>query len=516
MTRVRDVLDGALGRVSMYRVVTLVLVALTAVMLVLTATGVFTDPFTVPRQLATLAVLLGASYASNRLCGVVWRVTPHGESSVITALLLFMLFWPSNDGADLAWLAVAALLANLSKYLIAWRGRHVLNPAAAGAFLVVVAQDLAGREATINATWWIAAERMLPFVAVGALVVLWRTRRLDVAAVFVAVSAVLVVVTLHDLGQSWADASRTALYSYPIVFLAGFMLSEPLTLPPRRRQQWIVALVTALAFSYPLAVLLVTRTPPDLGLLNLTPELALLIGNLVAFGLSRRSAVRLDHVGRRHLGGDVWEFAFAPRRPVDIEPGQYLELHLPHRADRRGVRRAFSVSSPAGADHLTVAVRVPERSSSFKRALVGLDRGASLGATGVVGDFVWPRGDAPLALVAGGIGVTPFVSQLLSHPGRDVVLVYGVPHGDQVPYADELAAAGVPVVLVSATPPTTLPAGWTHIDSPALTSEVVARAVPDLARRVALVSGPPAMVNAVRPGLRRACRRVLTDYFSGY
>jgi ferredoxin-NADP reductase/Na+-transporting NADH:ubiquinone oxidoreductase subunit NqrB len=524
----RPSVDALLGRVSMYRLTTVVLAALVAVYLLLTATGVIAGLSTVG-NVAALAVLLVASVASNRLLGLLWRRTPHDESAVITALLLFFLFAPLPEAAagtgsgigatNLLWLAGAAVLANVSKYVLAWRGRHVLNPAAAGAFLVVVAQWAVGREAPINALWQTAAtQALLPFLAVGVLLVLWRTRRLDVGLVFVVVAYALVLVGLTvGFGTPLADAWWTPLASYPILFMAGFMVTEPLTLPPRRWQQYLVVAVMAVLLGYPTFADVLGTQAPLWGPVSLTPEVAILVGNLVAFALARRTGVLLETAGSRHLGGDTWEVAFRPRRPVRFAPGQHLELHLPHAGvDRRGVRRVFSVSSPPHAEQLSVAVRVPEPASSFKQALVGLREGDRVHATGVHGDFVWPRRSRPLLLVAGGIGVTPFLSQLRAGEGRDVVLVYGVPDGDAVAYRDELVATGVRVVLVSPTRPTDLPDGWAHVAAPVVSGEVVAEAVPDAGDRVAYVSGPPAMVSALRRDLRRRCSRVRTDYFSGY
>ena len=527
LVAVRGVVDGFVGRVTMYRLLTIVLTATAVVYLLFTATGVIEGLSTTDNLLA-LVVVVVASYAANRLLGPLWGVRPHGESAVITGLLLFFLFVPlptTATTANLAWLAGAAVLANLSKYVLAWRGRHVLNPAAAGALLVVLAQWAVGRDLTINPIWQTAAsEPLLPFVAVGALLVLWRTGRLDVGLVFVVLAGAGVVLTLVlAFDTPVADALRTAAYSYPIVFLGGFMLSEPLTLPPRRWQQWLVAAVVAVLFVYPLASQPVLGVAPfTWGPVTATPELALLVGNLLAFVLARRTGVVLETTGVRALSADTVEVAFRPRRDVRFVPGQYLELHVPHAgADGRGVRRVFSISSPPSSDTLTVAVRVPETSSSFKKALVGLDEGERVRATGVHGDFVWPRdagrdADRPLLLVAGGIGITPFLSQLRAGRARDVVLVYGVPDGDDVPYRDELVATGVRVVLVSPRRPADLPEHWTHVASPFVTGAVVDETVPDAASRRAYVSGSPAMVNALRTDLRRRCASLRTDAFTGY
>lgn len=519
---VRDVLDRQLGKVTMYRLVTITLTLLVVVYTVFTATGVI-EGLSTGDNLVSLAVLVVSSYVANRLLGLAWRITPHSESSVITALLLFFLFVPilSINAGNLLWLALASVLANASKYVLAWRGRHVFNPAAAGAFLVVVGQELVGREERINAIWQTAAtERLFPFVVVAALLVLWRTRRLDVALVFVVVAGVLVVARLLDLSgpdQSFVDVLKSTAYSYPIVFLAGFMLSEPLTLPPRRRQQWVVAAVTGVVFAYPMWIGWFTDSPPSLGVFTITPELALLIGNLVAFAFARRRGITLELEETRQLTPETHELTFRSKRPVPFRPGQYVELSLPHRGmDSRGARRTFSISSPPDADgRLAFTLRVPEKSSTFKRALLDLEPGARLNGTGVGGDFVWPADPAvPLLLVAGGIGITPFLSQLRHEGARDAVLVYGASSPEEVPFVEELS--GVRVVLVCPGRLDELPEGWTFVQAPFISADLVAEAVPDLAERRAFVSGPPAMINAVRTGLAKQCRSLKTDYFSGY
>lgn len=514
----RNLLDRQLGRVTMYRLVTIVLGLLVVVMLAYTAAGTFTDPFTVKAELITLVVLLVASYVSSRVCGLIWRVMPHGESAIITALLLWFIFWPSTEAVDLSWLAFAALLANLSKYVFAWRGRHVFNPAAAGAFLVYIAQEIAGRDSQTVATWWVASEKLLPYVAVGAFLVLWRTRKLDIGLLFVAISGALTVWALVDVfGAPFGDAVKTTAYSYPLVFLAGFMVSEPLTLPPRRAQQAVVAVAMALAAGYPNVIGVFGVTRPDFGWFNLTPQVVLLLGNLVAFGFARRNGLRLELESRRQLTSETHELTFRVRGRAPFTPGQYAELTVPHAgADSRGSRRSFSISSPPDAGgRMSFALRVPAKSSSFKRALLDLEPGDTVHGTGISGDFLWPRDPAaPLLLVAGGIGITPFLSQLRHHPERDVVLVYGVSSAEEVPFVEELS--GARVVLIGPARPAELPDAWIFVEAPYLSAELIAEFVPDLAKRCAYVSGPPAMVNAVRPGLSKTCKSLKTDYFTGY
>jgi len=79
---------------------------------------------------------------------------------------------------------------------------------------------------------------------------------------------------------------------------------------------------------------------------------------------------------------------------------------------------------------------------------------------------------------------------------------------------DELA--DMVVVLVGPSRPDGLPSAWRFVEAPFLSADLIATAVPDLAKRQAYVSGPPAMVNAVRSGLAKRCAGIKTDYFTGY
>ena len=497
-------LDRVTGYVTMYRLVLLALVAVAVVAVVLSALGQLAFP--VVDLLAMLAVAVVTSFASSWLFALVFRTRPHPESSLITGFLLFFLFYPSSSAADLGSVALAATIANASKYLFAIRGRHIFNPAAIGALVV----SLLGLNFSV---WWVATPYLLPLTAVGAFLVLYRSRRLPVGLTFVVIAAAIVMVRLMSTGTDFGGALATTFTSFPLVFLAGFMLSEPLTLPPRLWQQLVVAAVVAVLFAVPFTV----------GPVFSSPELALVVGNLVAFAFGQRRGIRLAYRGKRALTPTSWELSFDPVRPVRFRPGQYLELTVPHRADFRGSRRIFSISSPPTTDGpLTVSLSVPEKPSSFKRAFLALEPGATVRATSVGGDFTLPAdATVPLVLVAGGIGITPFASQLAhDHAAgvrRDVVVVYAVRDTAELGYSDLLESSGVRVVLVSPEPPRPMPAGWTWAGSGRITGDVLRDAVPDLASRRAYVSGPPGLVADMRVALAGlGVKRVKADYFSGY
>lgn len=494
--RVNAFVDRQLGRFTMYRLVTVVLLALAAVAVLQSALGgLDSSVFGIDAMLATLAVMVASSVVANVVFGRSVGATPHLESSVVTALILWFLFWPSTDAEQLGWLALVAALAQASKYAFAWRGRHVVNPAAAGVVLALALGWATGWAIPFTG-WWVAGESLFWFVLVGAVVVLFRTRRLALGAVFVVVAAAVTVAWQVGTGVDLGDAVRFTFYSTPIVFFGGFMLSEPLTLPPRRRQQWAVAALAGVLFAWPLLTSRLFGQPWTVEPFTNTYELTLVVTGLVALAL-RQGSRSLVLREQRRLSGDVVEYVFDTDRPLEFAPGQYVELDVPHRADARGRRRMFSVVSAPGRE-VVLSTRHPEPGSSFKRALAAMTPGERVRVTAVHGDFVWPA-QGPVLLVGAGIGVTPFLSQLASHPDRDVVVVLG--ERDDQPYVAELEATGARVV---------------RLPVEQLDADAIAEHVPDLGERTALVSGRPDFVDAVAGDLRGRAKRVRRDAFLGY
>ncbi|WP_460776395.1 FAD-dependent oxidoreductase [Microbacterium sp. GXF7504] len=507
-----------LGRISMYRMVLVALSVLAAVALLLSVFGlVLPTPGALLGTAVVLVVVGGAVDAlAQRMLGLPWRV----ESSLITAGILLFVLRPSAEPVGLAGIAIAAAAASVSKYLLAWRGRHVFNPAAVGATVLTLVAALAPLEWNLGGSaWWVGSPALFAPVLLLGIGVLWRSERLPVAGLFLVVAVVVAVARVQvQYGQLGVDLPfgevlAQTLFASPYLFLAVFMLSEPLTLPPRRWQQFLVAAVVGVLAGWPI----------QLGLMSLGQERALLIGNLVAFAFCLRSAVRLRLERSEESAPTVRELTFRAERMLRFEAGQYLELEVPHRRpDIRGTRREFSILS-APEDLPTVRVAYRDRGetpSSYKRALAEAAPGDVLSVTGVWGDFVLPRDPGrPVLMVAAGIGVTPFVSQLrhLAATGerRDVVLVYVVPEGVGLPFRGDLAASGVPVVVFSRTDPGELPPGWTWTGGVRLDADALAAAVPDLRERHAYISGPPGLIADLAPALSRA-RGLTTDAFAGY
>lgn len=311
-TRLDRALDRALGRTSMYGVLVGVLAALALWALLGSLVGALPQS---PLDLSTsLLVCVGVSVLSNRVCAAVVHAPVRFSSALSTGLLLFFLLWPAATATDVIGAAVASLVANVSKYLLVARGRRLVNPAAFGALVVAVV----GVGAPV---WWVANAWMLPVVVVGGMVVLRRAGGTQIALTTGAVALGGTVLRLTLAGAPPLGALATVLISYPVVFLALFMATEPLTLAPRRRQQLSVAALMGVLVCLPVTVHLGSWA------FTLGPEAAIVAANLMSWmlasaGVGAGAAGTLQVVEIRRPAPSIAEVVLAARRPVDFQAGQ--------------------------------------------------------------------------------------------------------------------------------------------------------------------------------------------------
>ena len=124
--------------------------------------------------------------------------------------------------------------------------------------------------------------------------------------------------------------------------------------------------------------------------------------------------------------------------------GQYLQIALPKliTTDHKGVSRLFSIaSSPRDVDELKIAFRVS--GSGFKETLMSMPAGSVVQIEQAAGSFILPENiTRPHVLVAGGIGITPFLSYLRQKMGDvwdcPITLLYGNQNPQSSAYLQEL------------------------------------------------------------------------------
>lgn len=500
--------DRLLNRVTMYRLVLAYLIALLAIAMIESARGEL--PYSVVALLGTGVVTVVACLAVNGLFASVFGAPRNDDSAIITGLILALIVGPAQTRDDYLFLVWVATLAMASKYIIAWRQMHLFNPAA----VAVVLTGLVGGQ---TASWWIATTRMTPFVIAGGLLLVRKLRRWDlVASFFWATLFVTFAWSAWD-GVSFLQELRRGVIDSPAWFLGFVMLTEPVTVPPTQLRQ--------LAYGVLAGVLVAPQL--HVGGYYLTPELGLVLANAAALPFRSRDKrlLRLDRAIA--IGPGLMDFIYAPRLPLAYQPGQYLEWTLDHRhPDGRGKRRYFTLASSPTERTLRVGVKFVEAGSSFKRAMLAhTERGAPIVAAQVAGDFTLPRDPArKLALIAGGIGITPFRSMVKylidRREPRDIVLLYANRRADEILYRDVFDAAPWvlafrPVYILS--DPTSAPRGWDG-ERGRIDAALIARQVPDYAERLFYVSGSVALVQSVRAALHELSvtpSHIKTDYFAG-
>lgn len=500
-------IDRQLNKITMYRLALYVLIFLLAAAFLLTTTGGL--PYTPQALLVSVAFLVLVSLGTNALFSRTFGVPANVESAYITALILALIITPIHSIWDLAFMFWAALLAMASKYMLAPSGKHVFNPAAVAVALTYLTVNQA-------ASWWVGTGSMLPYVLPAGLLLTRKLGRFDLVLSFLAAAFGITLLVDVFTGANIPSELQKVIVASPILFFAFFILTEPLTTPPTQRLRILYGALVGLLFAPQLHI----------GSFYMTPELAILLGNVFSFFVSpkRRLVLRLKE--RNRLSPDTYEFVFPAPPKFRFRPGQYMEWTLAHpHPDDRGNRRFFTIASSPTEHNLRFAVKFDKKSSTFKRAMMAPGRDVSILASQLAGDFTLP--DDPnqkCIFLAGGIGVTPFRSMIKylldEHQRRPITLFYAARSPDEFVYRDVFdraqAELGIRTVY-TITDPRVVPANWSG-KTGRITPEMIKSVVPDYRQCVFYISGPRGMVDAFRDsvhGLGAEGIQIRTDYFAG-
>lgn len=452
-----------------------------------------------------------ACYGFNWLFARMWRASTNAESALITALILTLIL-PASAGTFWV-IVVASGLAMFSKYFLTVERAHIFNPAA------VAVVGLALLAPSYAAVWWVGSQYMLLPVLIGGLLLARKVARSQLIWWFLGSYAAVILVGafIDGVPGTFFHTIWFSLTNSAILFFAFVMLAEPLTMPGRKKSQNAYAALVAVLYA-----------TPQLRTVNfsVTPEIALVIGNIFSQFISPKQRFSLPFIQKEQLTADTWLFRFTKPINFNFTAGQYLEWTLPHTpVDSRGNRRYFTISSSPTEDDLKLLVKFYQPSSSYKKALQLLEPSRTITAAALAGDFVLPKNKAKkLAFIAGGVGVAPFRSfaryLIDTNQKRDAVLLCSNKGAGDVLFADELAAAasfGLRTVH-TLTDLAATPAGWPG-QTGFINAPMISQTVPDYQERIFYISGPQPMVQAVEAELSKlgvSKRRVITDYFPGY
>lgn len=236
--------------------------------------------------------------------------------------------------------------------------------------------------------------------------------------------------------------------------------------------------------------------------------------------------MKLKFIHKEKIANDSWELMFEKPEGFVYEPGQYLEINIDHpNKDDRGTTRWFTMSSSPTEGDILITTRLVERHSTFKEALFNLESGDALEAKGPMGKFLLPEDiSKPIVWIAGGIGVTPFRSQLKflldNAEQRDITLIYSNRTAEDICFTDlwdsakhELKDFKLVNTLVDQ-----VPAGWQG-ETGMVDEAMIKRACGDVTGKEFYISGPEPMVEAFKPklvGMGIHEEDIHQDWFPGY
>ncbi len=503
----KNLVDGLLNYITMYRLVMYYLLALLVSSLgldVLTA-----GPHDPMAFVLSAIVISGVCWLTNRLMAWVLQVPVNAESVWITALILILVMPPANysDALGIAGLAFASVVAIASKFLLAIRGQHIFNPVAIGVVASAVILDQ-------PATWWVGGNMMLlPIVLIGGLFVVRKVQRFAMLGVYG--GANILATLLATSPDMYGEALYQTLIYSPLLFAGFAMLTEPLTAP--RTKWWSLA--------YGAVVGVLSSPSIHVGEFYLTPELAFLVGNVLAYVVSPKGRFKLTLLRVEEIASGCYNFVFSPNRKLVFQAGQYLDWTIDvSKSDNRGNRRPFTIASSPSDNEVHLGVKFYDKPSAFKRKLLNMQTGDMIYGSQLAGEFTLPLDKTEkLVFIAGGIGVTPFCSMMqdmLDHQEeRPVVMLYGNNTVNDVAYSEVFERAELELGMR-----TVYAVADTDLDHPNLhhgfiDAKLIQREVPDYSDRTFYVSGPRSMVvkfERILKDLGVSRSRIKVDFFPGF
>lgn len=505
-------IDNVLNRITMYRFVLYYLIALIGITLSFSIAGLL--PYGPFELVASAAVLITTCWITNIVFSKTFGAQTNVESVYISALILVLIIAPARSLHGVIFLVWAGVLTIASKYILAIHRKHIFNPVAIGiALTALVLKE--------SANWWVGTAIMMPWVALGGILVVRKIRRADLVFSFCFTAlATTLAISIFKGSDIITMAKEAVLYS-PLWFFAFAMFSEPLTTPPTQHLQIIYGAIVGFLFA----------PQVHIGTIYFTPEYALVIGNIFSYIVSPKAKLLLTLKEKIPLGTDLYDFVFSGRHNMKFAPGQYMEWTLGHRtSDDRGNRRYFTIASSPSEKDIQIGVKMYQPASTFKQALNAMRVGDTIIASQLAGDFTLPtdaKTDAnrPHVFIAGGIGITPFRSMIkyLMDTGekRPITLFYSVRTVDEIAYKELFDRAketcGINVIYVL-TDATKIPPDWKGATG-YVNADMIRKEVPNYREALFYISGPHTMITAFEETLEKMDipnSRIKTDFFPGF
>lgn len=276
---------------------------------------------------------------------------------------------------------------------------------------------------------------------------------------------------LHLRYETWKNIHRAGWVVFPLVFVHSMILGTTVNSSVLVRGMWFVLI---------------------------TIYVLIVAARILRFRRVIKHPYRVEEVVQETH--DTWTLRFAGPH-LDYHPGQFMLLRL-RRNGTLSESHPFTISSSPTEERPAVT---PKAIGDFTATIKDTKPGDTAYIEGPYGVFSYLNYTGlNLAFIAGGIGITPFMSMLRhirdSEDKRDVVLVWGNKSEADIPFRNEIEGIE-------------RESNWLRLvhvmshqgdfagEKGFITSELLERQVPDLRRRQVFLCGPPVMMEKVRPAV---------------
>lgn len=216
-------------------------------------------------------------------------------------------------------------------------------------------------------------------------------------------------------------------------------------------------------------------------------------------------------IDKKEIAAATLQVTFQVNEKFSFLPGQYVFVTLINPP----VKRHFSiVNSPDEKGIITITTRL--RDSDFKKTLKELPLGSTVELGPISGSFVLPEDTSrPLIFIAGGIGITPFMSILRYVKNHNlnykITLLYSNRDQASTAYLEEVQK--FKSILTMTEDP-----AWTG-EKRKIDAGFIKEYFPNINSYGYFVVGPPPMVEAVQKALLEAgveINNITIENFTGY
>jgi ferredoxin-NADP reductase len=218
---------------------------------------------------------------------------------------------------------------------------------------------------------------------------------------------------------------------------------------------------------------------------------------------------------------DVTSFRFIRPAKLEYKPGQFFFVTL--KQGEKELKKHFSFSSsPTEKDHIEFTKKFTDHEYSLALKVAKVGDWASI--DGPYGKFTFEGEYPKIALLGGGIGITPFISFCKNATDKGlsskITLFYGCRTPEDIAFRkefEELSAKNKNLKLVF-TVSAPAPQDWTG-NTGLINADLIKQNLPDYHENMFYTCGPPPMIEAMEKlvvSLGLPKEKLKRELFSGY